>query len=78
MQLDEVRAEIERMRGQVLRQRKEILQLQRAGINALPAEALLARMLAAIERLCIERDRLRKEQAAPARPRVLGGRSWHA
>ncbi|HEY5929949.1 MAG TPA: hypothetical protein VIU02_06535 [Burkholderiales bacterium] len=78
MQLDEVRAEIERMRGQVSRQRKEILQLQRAGINALPAEALLARMLAAIERLCIERDRLRKEQAAQAKPRVLGGRSWHA
>ena len=33
-----VRAEIERMRVQVGRQRKEILQLQRAGINSLPAE----------------------------------------
>jgi len=78
MQLEHLRAEIERMRAQVSRQRKEILQLQRAGINALPAEALLARMLAAIDRLCVERDRLRKEQAGLARPRVLGGRSWHA
>ena len=77
MQLEQVRTEIERMRAQVSRQRKEILQLQRAGINALPAEALLARMQAAIDRLCVERDRLRKEQAGPAAGKVLGGRSWH-
>lgn len=44
MQLDHIRAEIERMRTQVSRQRREILQLQRAGRNSLPAEALLARM----------------------------------
>jgi len=47
-----VRAEIERMRVQVGRQRKEILlQFQRAGINSLPAEALLSRMLARIDLL---------------------------
>ena len=73
MQLPHIRAEIERMRTQVSRQRKEILQLQRAGINSLPAEALLARMLANIDNLCAERDRLKKEQ--PLKPKVLGGRS---
>jgi hypothetical protein len=46
-----IRAEIERMRVQVSRQRKEILQLQKAGINSLPAEALLARMLANIDNM---------------------------
>jgi hypothetical protein len=60
-----VRAEIERMRVQVGRQRKEILQLQKAGINSLPAEALLARMLAKIDLLCAERDRL-KRNLSPA------------
>jgi hypothetical protein len=78
MPLEQVRAEIERMRAQVSRQRKEILQLQRAGINALPAEALLARMQTAIDRLCVERDRLKKERVAPTAGKVLGGRSWHA
>ena len=42
MDLDHVRSEIEHMRLQVGRQRKEILQLQRAGIG----RALLVRMLA--------------------------------
>jgi hypothetical protein len=55
--LGQVRAEIERMRTQVHRQRREILQLQRAGINSLPAEALLARMLSNIDNMCAERDR---------------------
>jgi hypothetical protein len=74
--LDHLRAEIERMRVQVSRQRKEILQLQRAGINSLPAEVLLARMLSNIDKLCAERDRLKKEQGGPAKGKVLGGRSW--
>jgi hypothetical protein len=78
MQLEHVRAEIARMRTQVSFQRKEILRLQRAGINSLPAEALLARMLVAIDQLCIERDRLKKQQAGLATPAVPGGRSWHA
>jgi hypothetical protein len=71
--LDHIRSEIERMRVQVSRQRKEILQLQRDGINSLPAEALLARMLATIDNLCAERNRLKKEQ--PLNPKVIGGRS---
>ena len=59
MRLDTIRAEIERMRGQVVRQRKEIRQLERAGIPTTAAEALLQRMLDKIDGLCLERDRLK-------------------
>ena len=76
MGLDHVRNEIEHMRGQVGRQRKEILQLQRAGIPTASAELLLTRMLAKLEGLCAERDRLKAEQGGPTKGRVLGGRSW--
>jgi hypothetical protein len=62
--LDYVRSEIERMRSQVLRQRGEIRQLQRAGISTASAEALLDRMLNKIDELCAERDRLKKEQGS--------------
>jgi hypothetical protein len=75
MGLDHVRAEIEHMRVQVGRQRKEILQLQRAGISTASAELLLGRMHAKIDDLCAERERLKKEQRGP-KGRVLGGRSW--
>jgi hypothetical protein len=78
MELERVRAEIERMRAQVHRQRGEIRQLQRAGISTASAEALLERMLANIDGMCAERDRLKKEQGAPVKGKVLGGRSWHA
>jgi hypothetical protein len=76
MGIDHVRAEIERMRTQVGRQRKDILSLQRAGIDTASAELLLGRMLAKIEGLCDERDRLRKEQGGPLTGKALGGRSW--
>jgi hypothetical protein len=76
MDLDHVRSEIEHMRIQVGRQRKQILQLQRAGISTAAAELLLGRMLAKIEGLCDERDRLKKEQGSPMKGRGLGGRSW--
>jgi hypothetical protein len=72
--LDFIRREIERMRVQVGRQRREILQLQRAGISTASAELLLGRMHGTIDDLCAQRDRLKKEQ--PAEPRVLGGQSW--
>jgi hypothetical protein len=76
--LSYLRAEIERMRTQILRQRKEILALQRAGISTLPAEALLARMQTSVDTLCVQRDQRRKEQTGPTKKKVLGGRSWHA
>ena len=58
MGLDHIRNEIERMRVQIRRQRKEIQQLSRAGISTAPAEALLARMLEKVDGLCAERERL--------------------
>jgi hypothetical protein len=75
MQLETIRSEIERMRIQVGRQRKEILQLQRAGIPTGPAEALLQRMLDRIDGLCIERDRLKKETTS-AEGKVRRGGRW--
>ena len=72
--IDFIRGEIERMRTQVGRQRKEILQLQRAGICTASAEALLERMLNKIDGLCAERDKLKADM--PRERRVLGGRKW--
>ena len=76
MGLDHVRSEIEHMRVQVGKQRREILQLQRAGISTASAELLLGRMHAKIDDLCAERERLKREQGGPTKGRVLGGRSW--
>jgi hypothetical protein len=70
MGLDHIRSEIEHMRLQVGRQRKEILQLQRAGIPTTSAEAPLQRMLEKIDHLCAERDLLKAE--LPRKGRVLG------
>jgi len=75
MGLDHVRSQIEFIRSQVGRQRREILQLQRAGISTASAELLLTRMQAKIEGLCTERERFKQEHGPPT-GRVLGGRSW--
>jgi hypothetical protein len=76
MGLDHVRSEIEHMRDRVGRQRREILQLQRAGVSTASAELMLQSMLAKIDDLYDERDRLKKEEGGPTKGRVLGGRSW--
>jgi predicted ribosome quality control (RQC) complex YloA/Tae2 family protein len=62
MDIQPIRAEIEHMRRQILRQRKEIQALQRAGISTKSAEELLARMLSKVDGLSAERDRLIGEQ----------------
>ncbi len=62
MDLEYVRAEIERMRLQGNRQRKEIMQLQRAGIATDSAELLLARMHTTLDGLREKRDQLRKAE----------------
>jgi hypothetical protein len=62
MGLDAIRDEVEHMRRQIPRQRKEIRDLHRAGIPTTSAEALLERMLAKVDGLCVERDRLVGEQ----------------
>jgi hypothetical protein len=58
MNLSNIRADIEQRRYQISRQRKEILNLQRAGISTKSADELLARMLAKVDELCAVRDRL--------------------
>jgi len=59
--IDFIRTELERMRNQVARQRKEILQLQRAGIPTASAETLLQRMLDKVDSLCAQREKLKAE-----------------
>jgi hypothetical protein len=76
MDLNYVRAEIERMRLQVQRQRKEIVQLQRAGVSTAAAELLLAQMHTTIDGLCQKRDRLKAELPGHMKGVVLGGRRW--
>jgi hypothetical protein len=71
-----IRGEIERMRAQLGRQRREILQLQRAGIATASAEALLQRMLDKVDSLCAQRDKLKAAQKHPMKGKVLGGRQW--
>ena len=58
MDLEFIRGDIEQRRRQIAPQRKEILNLQRAGISTKSAEELLARMLSKVDELCAERDRL--------------------
>ena len=58
MQLTFIREDIERRRRQLLRQRRQVRDLQRAGIPNKCAEELLARMLSKVDELCAECDRL--------------------
>lgn len=62
MGIDAIRNEIEHMRRQIARQRKDILRLQRAGIDLTAAERLLARMQEKVDGLTAERDALVGEQ----------------
>jgi hypothetical protein len=75
MQLDHIRSEIEYMRRQILRQRGDIRTLQRSGISTKSAEELLERMLAKVDGLSIERDRLVGEQRRkyPGTNKVING-----
>ena len=71
-----IRADIEHRRRQVVRLRGDIRKLQHSGISSTSAEALLERMLAKIDELCAERDRLKKEQPGHNKGKVFGGRHW--
>jgi hypothetical protein len=73
--IDVIRADIERMRSRVQRQRGEIRQLQREGIPSISAEALLDRMRDKIDELCAKRDRLKREQPGHNKGKVLP-RRW--
>ncbi|MGJ4947211.1 hypothetical protein [Bradyrhizobium sp. HKCCYLS20291] len=56
-----VRSEIDRLRIQVGRQRREIVQLQRSGIATEAAQALLQRMLTRLDGLREQREQLKLE-----------------
>jgi hypothetical protein len=73
MDLDGIRSEIEHMRRQILRQRREIQSLQRAGINTAAADALLHRMQNKVDALCQERGRLLGEIRLTSGPRKYHG-----
>jgi hypothetical protein len=75
MDLNLIRGEIEHMRRQILRQRKEIQDLQRVGISTSSAEELLGRMQTKVDGLCAERDRLIGEQRRkyPGTNKVING-----
>ena len=75
MQLSAIRSVIEHMRRQILRQRKEIRDLQRAGISTSSAEGLPERMQAKVDGLCVERDRQLGEQRRkyPGTNKVING-----
>ena len=62
MTLQFISTEIERLRLQIRRQRKEVFMLQRSGTGTASAELLLAPMQASVDALCIKRDRLVREQ----------------
>jgi hypothetical protein len=68
MQFETIRAEIEYMRRQIQRQRKDIQSLQRAGISTNSADELLGRMHLKVDELCAERDR----QVGEHRRKYLG------
>ena len=72
MNLDFVGAEIARMRVQIKRQQRDILDLQRAGINTVSAVALLERMFAKVDELIGERNRLNGEALAERRTYASG------
>jgi hypothetical protein len=75
MSLESIRAEIEYMRRQIQRQRKDIRSLERAGIPTRSAEELLGRMLAKVDDLCSDRDRQVGEQRRkyPGTNKVING-----
>ncbi|WP_445489486.1 hypothetical protein [Rhodopseudomonas sp. RCAM05734] len=76
MGLDHIRSEIEHMRRQILRQRKEIQSLSKAGISTASAEALLARMQEKVDGICAERERLNGEERLK-RPTYASGKVIH-
>ena len=69
----DVKNQIDLMRNNLTRHRRDIVKLRSTGISTDDAEALLDRMLIKIEELCQERDRLRMEE--PAQAKVVG-RRW--
>jgi hypothetical protein len=61
------------MRRQIFRQRREIRDLQRAGISTKTAEELLERMLAKVDGMCAERQRREQSVKYPGTDKPIRG-----
>jgi hypothetical protein len=61
-----IRAEIERIHVQIIRQQKDIVSLQRSGKPTESAETLLERMRASATGLCRKRDWMQQQSAVDA------------
>jgi hypothetical protein len=72
--IDTIRAEIERERKLVDRQRRDIITLKRAGRSTADLELVLSRQLARLDSLIGERNRLMAAQPSRMQGKVLGGR----
>ncbi len=75
MTLDQIKAEIARMRVQIKRQQRDILDLQRAGIGTTSAIALLERMQDKVDGLIGERNRLTGEARGRDQRSYIGGKT---
>jgi hypothetical protein len=75
--IDRIRTDIEFMRTQAARQRRNIFELRKAGIPTGPADELLQRMFVGIDRLCAQWGEM-KRLLPRSKSRVLGGRTWQA
>lgn len=73
MNLDALRRDIEYRTKQVGRQKRDIAKLRTLGIDTCAAEALLARMMAKVEELREERNRLRQRKTYPGTTKVIRG-----
>ena len=60
--LSYLQKEIAHMRRQIQRQRREMKELQRAGIPTKSAEDLLRRMQTTVDGLCAERDQVGEQR----------------
>lgn len=65
MNIDGIISEINHMKKQVKRQRADILSLERAGIDTAAAEVLLGRMIAKLDGLQDQRERLSPDTRRP-------------
>jgi hypothetical protein len=74
--LASVRAEIDRARKLVDRQRRDILALRRGGISMADAKVVLSLQLARLDGLIDERNCLTAARPSPTQRKVLGGRKW--
>lgn len=72
-----IRAETERMRTQIGRQRKDIQALRRVGVSTVSAEELLSRIQNKVDEPCEKRDELKGKESDQKRlPSVESQPRW--